>query len=267
MKPPLHPRRLFDQMTNRSFTHTNTTDRRRHLRRLREGEAGPPDPAVLGRIQALGLGRKQTGKDTPRYRQGSKDPATATATAGSDSGGIGAAGFSTYLAASSGGQGEGWPAFKHMLPEVAMAGHSNCGKSSLVNALAGLAPQKGPARVSDRAGWTDAVFFYQLGKRPPVVTLADLPGYGHAVASVQQRRRWRTMVHDFLKERAVLSLCCVLVDCVRGLCREDKDLLRLLKVKKNRAGMGIIYEHPIHLIPWMNPYINTRQRPCPPRWC
>lgn len=149
---------------------------------------------MLQRILALGLGRKQTGKDTPRYRQQQEGEA------------IGAAGFATYLAASSGGDREGWPSFKHMLPEVAMAGHSNCGKSSLVNALAGLAPKRGPARVSDRAGWTDAVFFYQLGKRPPLLTLADLPGYGHAVASVQQKRRWREMTHGYLRERGVLSL-------------------------------------------------------------
>jgi len=118
-----------------------------------------------------------------------------------------------------------------MLPEVAFAGHSNCGKSSLVNAVAGMAPRRGLARVSDRAGWTDAVFFYQLGKKPPVLTLADLPGYGHAVASMQQKRRWRDMTNDYFMSRNVLTLCCVLVDCVRGLCKEDQDLLESLRAK------------------------------------
>lgn len=182
-------------------TKRNATDRRRHLRRLQDPSLPAPDPATLQRIHALGLGRKQTGKDTARYRPGAKN-----ARASDGSCGVGASGFATYLAASSGGSREGWPAFKHMLPEVAVAGHSNCGKSSLVNALAGLSPKGGPARVSDRAGWTDAVFFYQLGKKPPVLTLADLPGYGHAVASGQQRRRWRDMTHGYLRERAVLSL-------------------------------------------------------------
>lgn len=191
---PTHP-------TKRNATQRNATDRRRHLRRLQDPSLPAPDPATLQRIHALGLGRKQTGKDTARYRPGAKD-----ARASDGSCGVGASGFATYLAASSGGNREGWPAFKHMLPEVAVAGHSNCGKSSLVNALAGLSPKGGPARVSDRAGWTDAVFFYQLGKKPPVLTLADLPGYGHAVASGQQRRRWRDMTHGYLRERAVLSL-------------------------------------------------------------
>lgn len=162
-------------------------------------------------------------------------------------------GFATYLAAVGGGGKDltDWPTFKHMLPEVAFAGHSNCGKSSLVNAVAGLAPKRGLARVSDRAGWTDAIFFYQLGKKPPVLTMvrifhihmrypgterafymaghephrekrvprwilncyfpllftqADLPGYGHAVASTQQKRRWRKLTRDYLTTRSVLSL-------------------------------------------------------------
>ena len=87
-------------------------------------------------------------------------------------------GFATYLAASSGEGGGGgssnsnaWPRFRHMLPEVAFAGHSNCGKSSLINALSGMAPKRGVARVSDRAGWTDAIFFYQIGKKPPLITM------------------------------------------------------------------------------------------------
>jgi len=219
-------------------------DRRRHLGRIaemaQETEAGEAeededdssvegggqdlDPETLQRIRALGLGQKQRGKDTSRYRRGPKDEAGPSE--------IGATGFATYMAAASGGGTEGWPVFKHMLPEVAFAGHSNCGKSSLVNAVAGMAPRRGVARVSDRAGWTDAVFFYQLGKKPPVLTLADLPGYGHAVASVQQKRRWRDMTNDYFVSRRVLSLCCVLVDCVRGLCKEDQDLLRSLRAKR-----------------------------------
>jgi len=220
-------------------------DRRRHLGRIAEMAQGTEDaeeaeeeddsgiegggedldPETLQRIRALGLGQKQRGKDTSRYRRGPKDEAAGPSE-------IGATGFATYMAAASGGGTEGWPLFKHMLPEVAFAGHSNCGKSSLVNAVAGMAPRRGVARVSDRAGWTDAVFFYQLGKKPPVLTLADLPGYGHAVASVQQKRRWRDMTNDYFVSRRVLSLCCVLVDCVRGLCKEDQDLLRSLRAKR-----------------------------------
>ena len=54
------------------------------------------------------------------------------------------------------------------------------GKSTLVNAMVGVLPKKGPASVSERAGWTDQICFYQLGKKPPLLVLADLPGYGHA---------------------------------------------------------------------------------------
>lgn len=57
-----------------------------------------------------------------------------------------------------------------MLP-MAAAGHTNCGKSTLMNALSGIHPRRGPASTSDRAGWTDLIGFYQVGKDPPVLTL------------------------------------------------------------------------------------------------
>lgn len=232
--PPSTPEEKVAKDTRRrrersdSVSDSMLEDRRRHLARIaalaREDEAEGPDPEILRRINELGLGQKQRGKDTARYRRGPKDM-----TAGPSQ--IGATGFATFMAAASGRGSEGWPFFKHMLPEVAFAGHSNCGKSSLVNAVAGMVPRRGVARVSDRAGWTDAVFFYQLGRKPPVLTLADLPGYGHAVASVQQKRRWREMTQSYLATRRVLSVCCVLVDCVRGLCREDGDLLKALRAR------------------------------------
>ncbi len=53
-------------------------------------------------------------------------------------------------------------------------GHTNCGKSTLVNALSGIHPRRGPASTSDRAGWTDLVGFYQVGKKPPVLTLVSV---------------------------------------------------------------------------------------------
>lgn len=66
---------------------------------------------------------------------------------------------------------EQWPMFDHLLPEIALAGHSNCGKSTLINALAGIEPKRGPASVSDRAGWTEKIEFYRIGKKPPILTL------------------------------------------------------------------------------------------------
>jgi len=102
-----------------------------------------------------------------------------------------------------------------------------------VNALTGLGHRKGPAGVSDRAGWTDQICFYQLGKRPPKITLVDFPGYGFAVATVDQKRRWKAMTTDYLSSRVILSCCCVLVDSSRGLCVGDKILLKRLR-KMNR---------------------------------
>ena len=55
-----------------------------------------------------------------------------------------------------------WPVIHHLLPEIVFAGHSNCGKSTLVNSMVGVAARKGPAAISNRAGWTDQICFYQV---------------------------------------------------------------------------------------------------------
>jgi GTP-binding protein len=73
-----------------------------------------------------------------------------------------------------------------------------------------------------------------------VLTLADLPGYGHAVASGAQRKAWANMMRDYLQNRAILSRCCILVDCTRGLCRQDKLLVKFL-TKVPCTSVGCIY--------------------------
>lgn len=86
--------------------------------------------------------------------------------------------------------------------------------------------------VSDRAGWTDQICFYQVGKKPPLLILADLPGYGHAVATSEDQKAWKLMTRDYLGHRVVLSRCSILVDCTRGLCSQDTSLIRFLNKAK-----------------------------------
>lgn len=81
-------------------------------------------------------------------------------------------------------------------------------------------------------GWTDQICFYKLGKRPPKMTLADLPGYGFAVANAKDKKFWKIMTRSYLASRMCLSFACVLVDCTRGLCEEDVDILKFLQSRK-----------------------------------
>ncbi|CAN0476919.1 unnamed protein product [Ascophyllum nodosum] len=80
----------------------------------------------------------------------------------------------------------------------------------------------GPRRLDRSRG------FYQIGKKPPVLTLVDLPGYGHAVATKNAMKGWLRMIKEYITTREELCSCCVLVDCTRGFCEEDRSLLRLL---------------------------------------
>jgi GTP-binding protein len=118
-------------------------------------------------------------------------------------------------------------------PEVALIGHSNCGKSALVNVLAAKQAKRGVAGVSDRAGWTEAINFYKLqlwSKEGPSVMLVDMPGYGLAVADKRQQDNWKAANNRYLCKRdpSVLRAVILLVDSTRGLCAEDKQLLSRL---------------------------------------
>jgi len=108
------------------------------------------------------------------------------------------------------------------LPEVAIAGRSNVGKSSLLNALLG---RRGLARTSGTPGRTRQLNFFLVNER---FVLADLPGYGFAVGSEAERRSWGPLVEGFLRERATLRGAALLVDVRRGLEAEEDELLGFL---------------------------------------
>ena len=108
------------------------------------------------------------------------------------------------------------------LPEVAFAGRSNVGKSSLVNALTG---RKSLARTSNTPGRTQTLIFFDLGGR---LGLVDLPGYGYARVSRSKAAAWTALTRDFLAGRATLRRLCLLVDARHGLKDSDGALMEAL---------------------------------------
>jgi GTP-binding protein len=110
------------------------------------------------------------------------------------------------------------------VPEIAFAGRSNVGKSSLLNALTN---RKGLARTSNTPGRTQELNFFDVG-RPPQVRLVDMPGYGFAEAPKDLVKRWRFLVNDYLRGRAVLRRTFVLVDSRHGLKPVDLEIMQML---------------------------------------
>jgi GTP-binding protein len=108
------------------------------------------------------------------------------------------------------------------LPEVAFAGRSNVGKSSLVNALTG---RKTLARVSNTPGRTQQINFFTLGTR---LMLVDLPGYGYASAPKKQVDNWTGMIEDYLRGRRQLKRVCLLVDSRHGIKETDRSAMKVL---------------------------------------
>jgi len=109
-------------------------------------------------------------------------------------------------------------------PEVAFAGRSNVGKSSLINAVTG---RKSIARTSVTPGRTQELNFFEVGE-PTRFRLVDMPGYGFAKAPVKVVERWRRLVRDFLRGRAVLKRTLVLIDARHGIKPPDEEMLKML---------------------------------------
>jgi GTP-binding protein len=108
------------------------------------------------------------------------------------------------------------------LPEIAFAGRSNVGKSSLVNALTGHTTL---ARVSHHPGRTQQLNFFDLAGR---LMLVDLPGYGFAEASKRDVERWTQLIHCYLRGRASLRRTLLLIDARHGVKEPDRPLMKLL---------------------------------------
>jgi GTP-binding protein len=111
---------------------------------------------------------------------------------------------------------------RETLPEVAFAGRSNVGKSSLINALTG---QRTLARTSRTPGRTRQINFFDLGGR---LMLVDLPGYGFSRAPKGEVRAWTALVGDYLRGRPGLRRVCLLVDSRHGPKESDREVMRLL---------------------------------------
>jgi GTP-binding protein len=108
------------------------------------------------------------------------------------------------------------------LPEIAFAGRSNVGKSSLVNAITG---RKKLARASTEPGRTRELNFFRVGG---TLRLVDLPGYGYAKAGKADIDRWTSLTRDYLRGRAPLKRVILLIDSRHGVKPHDKDVMDAL---------------------------------------
>lgn len=108
------------------------------------------------------------------------------------------------------------------MPEIAFAGRSNVGKSSLLNAVAGI---KRLAKVSNTPGRTQLINYFNVGDE---FYLVDLPGYGYAKASKAKVAIWNKLVNKYLRGRANLRLVLILIDSRHGVKDSDREVMKML---------------------------------------
>lgn len=106
--------------------------------------------------------------------------------------------------------------------EIAFAGRSNVGKSSLINALTGMTEL---ARASNTPGRTRELNFFNVNE---AMTLVDMPGYGYAKASKSDVKRWQSVLRGYLRGRPGLTRAFVLIDSRHGILKADEEMFELL---------------------------------------
>lgn len=123
------------------------------------------------------------------------------------------------------------------LPEVAIAGRSNVGKSSLINALCG---HTGLARTSRTPGRTRLLnWFHVVPPRGGEIHVVDLPGYGYAEVPRSMRDAWRPLIEAFLEKRTELSSVVLLIDIRRGPADEELDFAAWLAERKTPVVVAL----------------------------